>query len=118
MQWDKNKFRWHEEKDFESVMKRCGDHKAGIVRAVSIWHDDLLCGYFLTCEYGGIRSFHGFKFVKGGLEFQIPMARKYIAEEKLEYSAYITKQTGAVLRVLGFKDIGSRNGVFVARKEC
>lgn len=114
--WDKDKIRIVEERDFNKVSKRCNNNGVGIVRAVSIWHEEILCGYFLTCEYEGVRSFHGFKFVKGGLEIQIPLVRKYIEEEKLEFSVYKTKETRAVLRILGFKDIGSKGEYTVTRK--
>ena len=117
MEWQRNKFKYIEEEDFDAVSKRCGNNGIGIVRAVSIWHDDLLCGYLLTCDYDGFRSFHGFKFVKDGLVYQLEFARRYIEEEKLTISAYNKKETRAILRVLGFKEIGSKDGVFVARKE-
>lgn len=123
MNFQADKFELKEESDFEAVrdeiVKRgegSFDHTT-ISRAVSVWHDYILCGYFITCQFGGQRSFHGFKFVKGGLEFQLPMTRKYIDQEQLQYSAYLTKETRALLRVLGFKDIGSFEGVPVMRRE-
>ena len=116
MEWNRNKFRWVEETDFKSVAHKCATDETYIVRAVSVWHDDLLCGYLITCDSFGIRSFHGFKFVTGGLEFQMPMTRKYIEEEKLEYSMFHTNKTKAVLRILGFKEVYSKDGHTLSRK--
>jgi hypothetical protein len=115
--------RWVEETDFERVceeIKKRGEEIDGefVKRVVSIWDDDLLCGYFLTCEYAGVRSFHGFKFSKGKLDIQLPLCRKYLEEERLEYSAYKTRKTKAILKILGFKDFFKQNNITVVRRIC
>lgn len=114
--WNPESIRCVEEKDFNAVANRCGTDGNYITRAVSVWHEEILCGYFITCTSLGVRTFHGFKFVKGGLEYQIPMARKYIEEESLEYSVFKTKETEAVLKVLGFRKIATKDGWSIAKK--
>jgi len=88
-----------------------------ITRAMGAYKDQELWGYFLTCSFLGVKSFHGFKFKKGEMLTQMKMARKYIEVEELQYSGYRTKQAGAVLKVLGFKDVFHINGITVAKRE-
>lgn len=88
-----------------------------IKRAMGAYdQDQKLCGYFLTCEYLGYRSFHGFKFSKGQLDIQFKMTRKYLELEKLEYSGYRNKETKVFLRALGFKEIFHINGITIAKR--
>lgn len=88
-----------------------------ISRAMAVYRGDELWGYFLTCCFLGVRSFHGFKFKHGNMTTQFSMARKYLDMEDLKYSTYRTKQAGIVLKVLGFKDIYQINNVTVAKRE-
>lgn len=122
MIFQKDKFLLLECADFEEVKNeivRRGEadfEYHTIKRAVAIWHDHTLCGFLMTCEFNGVKSFHGFKFVKGGLQFQMPMTRKYIDEEGLEFSSYLTRKTEMLLKILGFKEIGNFNGVPIMRR--
>lgn len=89
-----------------------------ISRAMGAYNEEgALCGYFLTCTFLGVRSFHGFKFIKGKLSTQFKMARKYIDIEELKYSGYRNKEADVMLRALGFTKIYSINGISVAKKE-
>jgi hypothetical protein len=122
LEWELNKFRLIEEKNIEEVCRQAslhGEEADGsiIKKAVAVWHDDLLCGYFLTVEYGEVKSFHGFKFVKGGLKFQFPMMKKYIEEEKLEYSLWTVRANEAMLKLLGFKEISVINNYHIMRRD-
>lgn len=88
-----------------------------ISRAMAAYKDNELWGYFLTCSFLGIRSFHGFKFKQGEMITQLKMARTYIDMEELKYSTYRTPKAGAVLKVLGFKDLYKIKNVTVAKRE-
>lgn len=89
-----------------------------ITRAMGAYdQDNKLCGYFLTCDYLGIKSFHGFKFSKGQLNIQFKMASKYLEIEKLKYSGYKNKETKVFLRALGFKEILHINGITIAKRQ-
>lgn len=88
-----------------------------IDRAMAASKDNELWGYFLTCSYMGMKSFHGFKFKHGEMTTQLKMARKYIEIENLKYSSYRTRRSGAVLKILGFKDVFHINGITVAKRE-
>ncbi len=92
------------------------DRAMAVHRSDCVGFVDIPVGYFLTCDFLGIRSFHGFKFVKGDLMIQFQMARKYIDMENLKFSSYRNKGSGAVLKRLGFKDVATINGVTVAQR--
>lgn len=88
-----------------------------IERAMGAYDEERnICGYFLTCSFLGVRSFHGFKFIRGRLPVQLAMARKYIDMEDLKYSSYRNKEAKIFLRALGFKDIYQINNITVAKR--
>lgn len=103
IQWKKEKFYIREEFNFDEIAKKCNTSSDNIRRVVSVYYDDMVCLYLLTCSYNNIRSFHGYNFVKHAQWLLLPFARKYIEEEKLEWSSYNTEATKAILKRLGFK---------------
>lgn len=89
---------------------------SSISRAMEVLKDGKTCGYFLTCCLYGIKSFHGFKFVKWQIRTQMKMARWYIDIENLKYSCYKTPEAAAILHRLGFKDIRKVNDITVTQR--
>lgn len=88
-----------------------------IKRCVAIFDEEEIQGIFLTCVFSGVKSFHGYKFITGSLDEQIDLCKKYIEEEKLEFSAYTTPQTKAILRRIGFSDFVVLNGIPIMRRQ-
>lgn len=103
--WQKDKFVWLENINFKVVAEKCGISAEGMTRAVGIWYDGNIVMYLLTAHHNNVSSFHGYNFTKGAQWFLLPFARRYIKEEKLEWSSYNTPETKAILKRLGFKEV-------------
>lgn len=103
----------------EEIAKRVVDFnfpKEYIKRCVGIFLEEELMGFLITAEFGGIKSFHGYKFCEWHLDDQMRIARKYIADEKLEFSGFRERGAGKFLERLGFKEFCMINEFHLARK--
>lgn len=118
-----SKFRLREENNFElvrnEIIKRGNEYfeYQGIIKAVSIWRGVILSGFFLTMEYDGIKSFHGFNFTKGNQWDAVRLSRQYVEQEGIKYSGAVSRGTEILLRRIGFKKIGEDNGTIVVMEK-
>jgi hypothetical protein len=116
-----SEFRLKEEKSFLSVrdeIVRRGNERFEFVRikkATSVWKGVRLCGFLLTIEELGVKSFHGYNFTKGNQWVALCLARQYIKEEGLDISMSVTNATTSILKRLGFKESFKIVGVRVMR---
>jgi hypothetical protein len=87
-------------------------------RCVEVWGNGIICGYFLVFNDRGVRSFHGYKFVNGLTKMAVRMSKKILEDYDEIYSAHCTKnsQVGKLLKMVGFKEIGRKNGSIIYRR--
>lgn len=109
---------WLAVKEIKKRVAGCDDLKENTIsRCVAVWYKGELAAVMMTCMFGGVASFHGYKFIKGEVFRELRLARNYIEVENLKYSAYHTDGTKAILKRLGFKEIGFTNNCHVVKRE-
>lgn len=93
------------------------DHN--LERCTEVWEGNHLLGYFLILARDGVFSIHGYKLCKGRTRLALRLALKFMDEEKRKlYSSHreANTQVNRLLKLMGFKDIGSTNGVKVLER--
>ena len=87
-------------------------------KCVEVWEDNELCSYLMILNRDGVRSFHGYKLCKGKVRRLIKVVKDFLKDSGHIYSGYKdgNRNTGHVLKFLGFHDVASSGTVKVMER--